>query len=82
MLATKLKRAKAGLKETKKSFDEVSTSITKETRNKWEKEEEIALKKGGKALSIYGVQLAKGQLFCRVSHRLQYLIVICSTFPS
>jgi hypothetical protein len=63
MLATKLKRAKAGLKETRESFEELSKSITPETQSKWSKQEAEALKKGGEGLAIYGVELQKGQPF-------------------
>lgn len=61
MLATKMKRAKVGLAETKKAFDELSSSITEENRTKWSIEEAKALMEGGSALSVYSVQLQKGK---------------------
>jgi hypothetical protein len=61
MLRKKLKNAKRQSQITKKSFDELSTSLDENARKKWYKKEAAALKEGGDALRIYDIRLDKGQ---------------------
>jgi len=65
MLATKWKRAQAGLKATKTAFDQLSLSVTKESQEKWREEEAEALKEGGEHMCIYDVSGDAGQFLVK-----------------
>jgi hypothetical protein len=82
MLVTKMKQAKLGLQQTQKSFDELSNSIKKDNQIKWAREEADALVKWGKALSIYDLNVQKGQFSCKFHDGFPLLIIGFSTFPS
>jgi hypothetical protein len=66
MLATKWERVKQWLPETKKSFEDLSETISHSARENWAKQEAEALKMGGKSLAIYGVALPQGMAINKV----------------
>ena len=61
MLCQKLKRAEAGLRTTKKVYDEHCVYVGKEKQQLYLDKQKIAQEKRGEALRIYEVSSADGQ---------------------
>jgi hypothetical protein len=62
MLRRKLKKARAGLRETKDPFEALTASLPTEKIQEWTMLEEQAMLTRGEALDIYDVQGEKGNV--------------------
>jgi hypothetical protein len=73
MLATKWKRAQAGIETTKTAFDQLSLLVTKESQEKWTEEEAEAPKERGDHMHIYNVSGDAGQFLVKFTNHATVL---------
>lgn len=74
MLRRKLKKALAGLEETKGPFESLTAFIPPKKIEEWKVQEEQAMLNRGEALGIFDVQIQKGN-----SQTLVYVLLVVLT---
>jgi hypothetical protein len=60
-IATKWKRAKDGVKETRSAYQELTECLDKAWIEEWTRQERVAMQNCGEALKIYTVASEKGE---------------------